>query len=120
MTTTEAPSFAGPVDRVHFADEQRRYRRKSWRFTAFAALAVLTTGIPACIVVTPLIYAVVLVGAYIVNVFSPLSPATWASLQRLAEAIPRAVQSIDEGGALRNIPRIAQGVAVLVVPGALS
>jgi len=120
MTVTEAPSFAGPVDRVHFADEQRRYRRKSWRFTAFAALAVLTTGIPACIVATPIIYAIVLVIAYIVNVFSPLSPATWASLERLAEAIPRAVQSIDEGGTLRNIPRIAQGVAVLVIPGALS
>ena len=60
-------SFAGPVDRVHFADEQQRYRRKSWRFTLFAALAVLTTGIPACIIATPLIYAVVLVIAYIIT-----------------------------------------------------
>ncbi|HUQ81190.1 MAG TPA: M48 family metalloprotease [Gemmatimonadaceae bacterium] len=116
MTT----SFAGPVDRVHFADEQRRYRRKSWRFTLFAALAVLTTGIPACIVATPLIYAVVLVIAYIVNVFAPLSPATWASLQQLAEAIPRAVTAIDDGSTLRNIPQIARGAAVLIVPGALS
>jgi Zn-dependent protease with chaperone function len=113
-------AFAGPVDRVHFADEQRRYRRKSWRFTLFAALAVLTTGIPACIIATPLIYAVVLVIAYIINVFAPLSPATWRSLQQLAEAIPRAVGTIDEGGALRNIPQIVTGAAVLIVPGALS
>jgi Zn-dependent protease with chaperone function len=120
LTATAATSFAGPVDRVHFADEQRRYRRKSWRFTLFAALAVLTTGIPACIIVTPLIYAVVLLIAYIINVFAPLSPSAWTSLQRLAEAIPRAAASIDEGEALRNIGQIAQGAAVLVLPGALA
>ncbi len=32
-------SIPGPVDRVHFEDEQRRYRRKSWRFSVFAAFA---------------------------------------------------------------------------------
>jgi len=57
VTTAPAASTSipGPVDRVHFEDEQRRYRRKSWRFSAFAAFAVVTTGIPACIVVTPLV-----------------------------------------------------------------
>ena len=33
----------GPVDRVHFLDEQRRYRRATRRFTVLAALAVLIT-----------------------------------------------------------------------------
>jgi Zn-dependent protease with chaperone function len=113
-------SIPGPADRVHFADEQRRYRRKSWRFSLLALFAVLSTGIPACIIATPLIYALALVVAYIINVFSPLSPATWASLQQLSEAIPRAVTAIDEGSAGRNIPQIATGIAVLVVPGALS
>ena len=75
-------SIPGPVDRVHFEDEQRRYRRKSWRFSVFAALAALTTGIPACFIVTPLIYAFALLVAHIINVISPLSPATWSSSGR--------------------------------------
>jgi Zn-dependent protease with chaperone function len=112
-------SIAGPVDRVHFADEQRRYRRKSWRFSLFAAIAVLTTGIPACIVATPVIYAFVLLVAYIINTISPISSTTWAALQRLSEAIPRGVEAISEGGSALDIPRVATGVAVLVVPGAL-
>ena len=61
-------SIPGPVDRVHFEDEQRRYRRKSWRFSVFAAFAALTTGIPACVIVTPVIYALALLVAYIINV----------------------------------------------------
>ena len=113
-------SIAGPVDRVHFAEEQRRYRRKSWRFSLFAALAALLTGIPACVVATPVIYGIVLLIAYIVNVFSPLSSATWASLQRLSEAIPRAVEAIGDGGTVGDITRVATGIVVLVVPGAVA
>lgn len=123
MTTIDAQArvtIPGPVDRVHFEDEQRRYRRKSWRFSAFAAFAAVTTGIPACIVVTPLIYAFVLLIAYIINAISPLKPSTWTSLQTLAEAIPRAVEAIDNGSAQRNILQITVGAAVLVVPGAVA
>jgi len=113
-------AIPGPVDRVHFEDEQRRYRRKSWRFSVFAALAAVTTGIPACVIVTPLIYAFALLVAYIINAISPLSPATWSSLQRLSEAIPRAVEAMDVGSTQRDIARVAAGAAVLVVPGAIA
>jgi len=84
----------------------------------FAALAAVTTGIPACVIVTPLIYAFALLVAYIINAISPLSPATWASLERLSEAIPRAVEAMDVGSTQRDIARVAAGAAVLVVPGA--
>jgi Zn-dependent protease with chaperone function len=115
-----ASSIPGPVDRVHFEDEQRRYRRKSWRFSAFAAVAAVTTGIPACVIVTPLVYSLVLVIAYIINAIVPLHPGTWTWLQTLAEAIPRAAEAIDSGGAARDVLRIAVGVAVLIVPGAIA
>jgi Zn-dependent protease with chaperone function len=122
VTVTAAPqtSIPGPADRVHFEDEQRRYRRKSWRFSAFAALAAILTGIPACVVVTPLVYSFGLLVAYIINAFVPLHPSTWTWLQTLAEAIPRAVETIDRGGAARDILRIVVGVSVLVVPGAIA
>jgi len=120
LTAASQTSIPGPVNRVHFEDEQRRYRRKSWRFSAFAAFAAILTGIPACIVVTPLVYSFALLVAYIINVFVPLHPSTWAGLQTLAEAIPRAVDAIDKGGAARDIIRIVLGISVLVVPGAVA
>ena len=113
-----ARSIPGPEDRIHFADEQRRYRRRSWRFSAFAVVAVVITGIPACVIVTPLVYGAVLLVAYIVNVVSPLSPQTWESLEQLSEAIPRAAEAIEAGSAKTDILQIALGSAVLVVPGA--
>jgi len=122
VTITAAPQtpIPGPADRVHFEDEQRRYRRKSWRFSAFAALAAVLTGIPACVIVTPLVYSFALFVAYIINAIAPLHPSTWTSLQTLAEAIPRAVESIDNGGAAKDVLRIALGISVLVVPGAIA
>ena len=120
LTAASQTSIPGPANRVHFEDEQRRYRRKSWRFSAFAAFAAILTGIPACIVVTPLVYSFALLVAYIINVFVPLHPSTWAGLQTLAEAIPRAVDAIDKGGAARDLIRIVLGISVLVVPGAVA
>jgi len=120
LTASPQTSIPGPANRVHFEDEQRRYRRKSWRFSAFAALAAVLTGIPACIVVTPLVYSFALLVAYIINAFVPLHPSTWTGLQTLAEAIPRAVDAIDKGGAARDVLRIVLGISVLVVPGAVA
>ena len=121
VASVAAPArpFLGPEDRVHFADEQRSYRRKSWRFSFFALLAVLLTGLPACIIATPLIYGLVLLVAYIINAISPLSPETWEGLKRVSEAIPRAVEAMDQGTVKRDVLQIALGSAVLVLPGAL-
>jgi len=91
MAVAAAPTqLPGPADRVHFADEQRRYRRKSWRFSVLAAFAAITTGIPACVVVTPLVYAVVLIG--------PIISFTWRTRRHLADAM--AVQLTRQPDAL--------------------
>ena len=50
----------GPIDRVHFLDEQQRYRNASRRFSVLAFVAVMITSIPACVVVTPLVFTVLL------------------------------------------------------------
>ena len=42
------------------------------------------TGIPACVVVTPLVYSFALLVAYIINAIVPLHPSTRTSLQTLA------------------------------------
>ena len=77
----------GPVDRVHFLDEQRRYRRATRRFTALATLAVLITGIPACIIVTPLVFTFVMTSGHIINAISPIPPETLETLRGFARSV---------------------------------
>ena len=69
-----------------------------------AMLAVLITGIPACIVVTPLISTIVLTVRYIVSAITPISPPAWLQVRQ---------------GAL-GIPDVALATLVFVGPGALA
>jgi len=108
----------GPVDRVHFLDEQRRYRKASRRFSLLAFVAVLITGIPACVVVTPLVFTVVLVSGHIVNA---IAPETWGWLREGAQVIPDAADAIDSArGQAARVARVVLAVVVLVLPGALA
>ena len=116
----------GPVDRVHFLDEQRRYRRATRRFTALAALAVLITGIPACIVVTPLVFTVLMTIGHIINAISPIPPETLEALRSWGQSVSSAADtleaSLDAGGVAGQVElfRIALVIGVLVLPGALA
>ena len=107
---------AVPIDRVHFLDEQRRNRRRSFRFSLFAVVAVALSGIPLCVVVAPLLLGVILVGAHVIDVLSPLSPLTWDMLRDVVFALP------DLWGRIRGRPTDIDWAAlalVYVVPGAL-
>ncbi len=111
----------GPVDRVHFLDEQQRYRKASRRFSLLALVAVLITGIPACIVVTPIIFTIVLTIGHIVNAIAPISPEAWAQLR---EGLVPIAKAADAGGAAggqtAKVVRALVGILVLVLPGALA
>jgi Zn-dependent protease with chaperone function len=121
-----AAQVPGPVDRVHFLDEQRRYRRATRRFTALAALAVLITGIPACIVVTPLVFTVLMTIGHIINAISPIPPETLEALRSWGQSVSSAADtleaSLDAGGVAGQVElfRIALVIGVLVLPGALA
>ena len=73
----------GPVDRTTFFDAQRRNRRASRRFSVVAAAAVVLTGLPLSIVITPFVYALALIAGYVVNAVSPLSPDTWRLMRMM-------------------------------------
>ena len=108
----------GPVDRVHFLDEQQRYRKASRRFSVLALVAVLITGIPACIVVTPLVFTIVLLVGHIVNAIAPISPEAWARLRDAAQLIPKT--AVAAGGQTGQIVQAVFVILVLVLPGALA
>ena len=116
-----AGSVPGPVDRVHFLDEQQRYRKASRRFSVLAFVAVMITSIPACIVVTPLVFTVLLTVWHIVNAISPVSAAALTRLRESVLLIPgmAAATSSDQGQSAQ-IARVVLAIVVLVLPGAVA
>ena len=108
------------MTRRHFADEQRRNRRQSRRFSIVAIPAVVAAGVPLCIIVSPLIFALLLVTATIWDLFAPFSPAQWTELARIANALPdlwdavRGRASDAAWGPLAAL-LLAPGVAVMLL-----
>jgi Zn-dependent protease with chaperone function len=76
------------IDRIHFLDEQRRNRRRSLRFSVFAVVAVGLAGIPLCVLASPLLFGLVLIGAHVVDLIAPLSDAQWDRLHDVAFVLP--------------------------------
>ncbi|MBX6331661.1 MAG: M48 family metalloprotease [Gemmatimonadaceae bacterium] len=109
----------GPVDRVTFFEEQRRNRRQSWRFAVLGAIAVVVTGIPVSIIVTPYLYAFVLLVGHVTNAIRPLPPATMQRLHDVAYLFPHAVGRIVSTKSVAGLPATLPAMLVLVVPGAL-
>lgn len=114
-----ARAAIGPVNRVTFFEEQRRNRRRTWRISVLAVLTVLATGIPVSIVVTPYIYAFLLLCGHTANAIRPLDPAVMRELHGLARLLPRAFVQVSETKSLAGVPALLVPSLILVVPGAL-
>ena len=112
----------GPVDRITFFEAQRRHRRASRRFSVVAAAAVVLTGLPLSIVITPFVYALALIAGYVVNTVSPLSPDTWRLMRMIPFLIPTAVGAATtaQGTPVHlSPPQEVLFALALVAPGAL-
>lgn len=80
-------------------------------------VAALVMGIPLTLVLTPLFYAVMLIGAEIWNYFSPLPPEFWQN----ANALGRLAQQVGDyffnhKGAL-DLQTLGLAAALLLLPG---
>src|SRR5579859_3254143 len=73
----------GPHDREAFYKAQARNRRATWRMSALCFVAALIMGIPLTLVLTPLVYALTLATADVINYFSPLPPEFWTTVNGL-------------------------------------
>src|SRR5215471_14527368 len=67
-----------------FFKAQKRNRRATWRMSALGILAAFIMGVPLTLALTPLLYAVTLAGAEIINQFSPLPPEFWQQVNAIA------------------------------------
>ncbi len=111
----------GPADRVTFFTMQRRHRRASWRFSALAIAAVVLTGLPLSIIITPLLYAIVLLVSAGANAIHPgaIPPRFWDVAQTLPAIVPHTMALL--GGKSQQVPLREMFVVggLLVAPGAL-
>ncbi|MBV8053526.1 MAG: M48 family metalloprotease, partial [Acidobacteriaceae bacterium] len=107
-----------PRDRESFLDAQRRNRRATWRISVLCVVAAVIMGIPLALIITPLLYAVVLIGADIINYFSPLPQDFWQLASEFARFGKVALnwllqhQAADPG-------TLVIGLAVMLLPGIL-
>jgi Zn-dependent protease with chaperone function len=118
----------GPVDRESFFDAQRRNRRATWRLSAACALAAIVTGIPLSLVLTPVFFAVVLLGTRLVSLVVPVPMRVWDSYESIALVLVRAFQQFDDsstsstGTAVTHhvsTSAVAFGAVVWLLPGIL-
>jgi Zn-dependent protease with chaperone function len=78
----------GPEDRESFFAAQRRYRRQTWRLVLFCYLAAVLGCIPASIVLSPLLFAVLLLVGRLAELAGWLSPDFVSGLiHRVADAL---------------------------------
>jgi Zn-dependent protease with chaperone function len=67
----------GPIDRESFFDAQRRNRRAVWRQTAVCALAAAVVGIPISLILTPILFAFVIVTTKLVDLVVAVPMTVW-------------------------------------------
>src|SRR5947209_17946257 len=79
-----APHPIGPRDPETFYKAQKRNRRATWRMSTLSALAALAMVVLLTLLLTPLIYSVTLILAYIIYLCAPLPPYFWQNANGLS------------------------------------
>jgi Zn-dependent protease with chaperone function len=111
-----ARSFA-PQDPETFYKAQKRNRRATWRMAFLCLIAALLMGIPLTLVLTPLLYAVTLVVAEILNYFSMLSPAVLDNLNTMGKLALQVGDYYINGKGQLDPQTLAIGLALVLLPG---
>ena len=108
---TPQVSVPGPADRETFLAAQVRSRRAAWRLTALAGLGVALMGVPMSVVISPLVYAVLLIVNDLVSLVLPAADLIplLAALRPEADAAP-----------LPDAVVAVLLIAALVLPGSLA
>ncbi|MFI5104517.1 MAG: M48 family metalloprotease, partial [Terriglobales bacterium] len=111
------PQSFAPRDPEAFFKAQKRNRRATWRMSALCVFAAFIMGIPLTLVLTPLLYAVTLLAAEIINRFSPLPPEFWQTLNGLAQLFVRVADYLINQRGTVDPQEIAIGLALTLLPG---
>jgi Zn-dependent protease with chaperone function len=102
-----------------FFKAQTRNRRATWRMSALCVFAAFIMGVPLTLVLTPLLYAITLVAADIINYFSPLPAAFWNNASDLAKIAYRAADYLVNQRGTLDISELIIAVFLMLAPGML-
>jgi hypothetical protein len=101
-----------------FFKAQKRNRRATWRMSALTAFAAFVMGIPLTLVLTPLLYAVALFTAEVINRFiSPLPPEFWQASRDLAKFGVRVADFVLNQRGTLDSQEIVLGLLLILGPG---
>ena len=110
----------GPVDRESFFEAQRRHRRATWRLSAVCVGAVAVMGIPLSLVLTPVLYALVLLLAHLVDLLAPVPDGFWQALAALASLVIRVIGGFLGEEAPAPLTETLAGLTAMLLPGAVA
>jgi Zn-dependent protease with chaperone function len=117
MSTSTAQSFT-PRNPETFFKAQKRNRRATWRMSALCVFAAVIMGLPLTLVLTPLLYALTLIAADIVNRFiSPLPPEFWQTMNGLTHLFGRVADYVLNQKGTLDPQELALGLALMLLPG---
>jgi Zn-dependent protease with chaperone function len=102
-----------------FFKAQARNRRATWRMSALCVFAALVMGIPLTLVLTPLLYALTLVAADIINYFSPLPPEFWRNVSSLSSVAYRTADYFINQRGTVDVNEIMLAAVLMLAPGML-
>jgi Zn-dependent protease with chaperone function len=86
----------GPADRESFFAAQRRHRRATWRLTAGSAITAIVTGIPLSLIVTPVLFAVILILTRLVHIVVPVPDAIWDTYRSTGLILGDVIDAMDD------------------------
>lgn len=118
MSSTEQTATRNftPQNPETFFAAQKRNRRATWRMSALSAFAAFIMGIPLTLVLTPLLYALTLAGAEIINHFSPI-PEFLDQANQLARLGLRVADYVLNQKGTLDPQELAIGLALVLLPG---
>jgi Zn-dependent protease with chaperone function len=102
-----------------FFKAQIRNRRATWRMSALCVFAAFIMGVPLTLVLTPLLYAITLVAADIINYFSPLPAAFWNNASDLAKIAYRATDYLINQRGTLEVSELIIAALLMLAPGML-
>src|SRR5581483_5956701 len=110
----------GPLDRASFFAEQQRNRQATWRLFVACVVAILLMGIPLCLVITPLVYAVVLFCVHTIDLIIP-QPGPLAALGEVGKlalfGLVYVMELFGEGSSQDIPPHPYLGCGLFLLPG---
>ena len=85
--------------------------------SVLCVFAALVMGVPLTLVLTPLLYALTLVGADIINYFSPLPPEFWRNVSSLSSVAYRTADYVINQRGSMDVNELVLAAVLMLAPG---